>query len=195
MSGPLRRLAVFTGSRPGADPRFGAGAYQVGQTLAWRGIGLVYGGGGSGLMGQLAQGCLDAGGEVVGVIPRLMVQREWGRHDLTELVVCDTMHERKALMADRADAFLALPGGLGTLEEIFEVWTWLQLGFHAKPVGFLNLYGFWTPLLDALGGLSAGGFIRPGDLDAAVVADTIEQALTELSARMAPLPHTLAPGT
>ncbi|HEY2792559.1 MAG TPA: TIGR00730 family Rossman fold protein, partial [Micromonosporaceae bacterium] len=135
---PMRRLAVFIASSDGSDPAYAALAADVGAELVRRGIGLVYGGGRRGLMGVLADSALKAGGEVVGVMPRGMVNREWAHEGVTELVICDSMHERKAIMAERADAFAALPGGLGTLEEIFEVWSWRQLGFHAKPVGFLD---------------------------------------------------------
>jgi uncharacterized protein (TIGR00730 family) len=180
----LRRVAVFCGSAPGTDPGLVEAAYDVGVGLAERGIGLVYGGGGLGLMGQVSQGALDAGGEVIGVIPRAMVEREWGRHDLTELHVVETMHERKALMAEYADAFLCLPGGLGTLEEIFEVWSWRQIDFLDDPVGFLNVAGFWDPLLLVLHGLVEAGFVSAAVLDDLVVAGTLDEALTGLAARV-----------
>ena len=183
MSRAIRRVAVFCGSTPGTDPEWSRQAYDVGRGLAERGIGLVYGGGGSGLMREVSQGALDAGGEVLGVIPRSMVDREWGRSDLTELHVVDTMHERKALMAGLADAFLCLPGGLGTLEEIIEVWSWRYIGFNEDPVGFLDVGGFWTPLLDTLRGLSEAGFIRREVLDDVVVADTLSGALEGLAGR------------
>jgi len=179
----LRRVAVFCGSSPGNDPAFATAAYDVGRGLAERGIGLVYGGGGFGLMREVSQGALDAGGEVVGVIPRSMVEREWGRSDLTELHVVGTMHERKAMMAGLADAFLCLPGGLGTLEEIVEVWSWRHIGFNDDPVGFLDVGGFWTPLLDALAGLADAGFMRRDVLDDVVVADTLDDALAGLAER------------
>lgn len=184
MSRSIRRLAVFCGSSPGNDPAFSQSAYAVGRGLAERGIGLVYGGGGFGLMQDVAQGALDAGGEVVGVIPRSMMEREWGRNDLTRLHIVDTMHERKALMAALADAFLCLPGGLGTLEEIIEVWSWRQLGFNDDPVGFLNVAGVWTPLLNALEGLVAAGFVRREVLDDLVVAEDLESALSGLTDRL-----------
>ncbi len=177
----IRRLAVFTGARSGHDPALLRLAHRVGADLACRGIGLVYGGGGGGLMGALADGALAAGGEVIGVIPHLMMAREWGRDDLTELHVCSTMHERKAIMAEHADAFLALPGGLGTLEEIFEVWTWRQIGFHVKPVGFLNHDGFWDTLLDALRSLQTAGLVEARDLAELVVAPSLDEALIELN--------------
>jgi len=184
MSSELRRVAVFCGSAPGTDPGLLDAAYDVGAGLAERGIGLVYGAGGLGLMGRVSQGALDHGGEVIGVIPRAMVEREWGRDDLTEVHVVETMHERKALMAQHADAFLCLPGGLGTLEEIFEVWSWRQIDFLDDPVGFLNVNGFWDPLLAALHGLVDAGFVRSEVLDDLVVADTLDHALTGLAARV-----------
>ncbi|RNM16996.1 TIGR00730 family Rossman fold protein [Nocardioides pocheonensis] len=180
----LRRVAVFCGSAPGTDPTLLEVAHDVGRGLAERGIGLVYGAGGKGLMGRLAQGALDAGGEVVGVIPRAMVEREWGRADLTEVHVVESMHERKALMARYADAFLCLPGGLGTLEEIFEVWSWRQIAFLDDPVGFLNVAGFWDPLLAALRGLVEAGFVHPDVLEDLVVAGTLDEALAGLTARL-----------
>ncbi len=158
-------------------------AYDVGRGLAERGIGLVYGGGGYGLMGALADGALNAGGEVIGVIPRSMVEREWGREDLTELHVVETMHERKALIAELSDAFLALPGGIGTLEEIIEMWSWRQIGFNDDPVGFLDIGDFWRPLLVALQSMVAAGFVRQEVLDDAVVADTLDGALAGLAQR------------
>lgn len=180
----LRRIAVFCGSSDGLDPTLATTAYDVGAGLANRDIGLVYGGGGKGLMGALAQGALDAGGEVIGVIPKAMVDREWGRDDLTELHVVATMHERKALMAEHADAFLCLPGGLGTLEEIFEVWSWRQIGFNDDPVGFLDVNGFWDPLIDALHGLVDAGFVSPEVMDDLVVAPTLDAALAGIAVRL-----------
>jgi len=180
----LRRLAVFCASSPGSDPALLAAAYDLGAGLAGHGVGLVYGGGGLGLMGQVSQGALDAGGEVIGVIPRAMVEREWGRDDLTEMHVVETMHERKALMAQYADAFLCLPGGLGTLEEIFEVWSWRQIDFLDDPVGFLNVGGFWDPLLSALRGLVDAGFVRPEVIDDLVVAGSLDDALAGLASRV-----------
>ncbi|WP_338748985.1 TIGR00730 family Rossman fold protein [Janibacter alittae] len=179
----IKRLTCFTGSTPGKDPRWTDLAHAVGADLAGRGIGVVYGGGGSGLMGALAQGALERGGEVIGVIPEFMVDREWGRGDLTEVHVVASMHERKALMADLTSAFLALPGGMGTLEEVFEVWTWRQIGLLDKPVGFLDADGFWTPLLDALRGIADAGFLSEASLADVVVAADLESALAGLEAR------------
>ena len=179
----IERLTVFMGSTPGKDPRWVELAHAVGSDLARRGIGVVYGGGGGGLMGALAQGALDEGGEVIGVIPEFMIDREWGRGDLTEVHVVQSMHERKALMADLTSAFLALPGGMGTLEEVFEVWTWRQIGLLDKPVGFLDADGFWTPLLDSLRGLGEAGFMSQASLDDVVVAPDLDSALAGLEAR------------
>jgi uncharacterized protein (TIGR00730 family) len=184
VSRTIQRVAVFCGSSPGTDPELSRRSYDVGRGLAERGIGLVYGAGGFGLMREVSQGALDAGGEVLGVIPRSMIDREWGRDDLTELHVVATMHERKAMMAELADAFLCLPGGLGTLEEIIEVWSWRHIGFNDDPVGFLNLGGLWTPLLDALEGLVDAGFIRREVLDDVVVANDLDEALTGLTGRL-----------
>ncbi|WP_218005466.1 TIGR00730 family Rossman fold protein [Janibacter limosus] len=179
----IERLTCFTGSTPGNDPKWVDLARAVGSDLADRGIGVVYGAGGGGLMGALAQGALDAGGEVIGVIPEFMIEREWGRDDLTEVHVVQTMHERKALMADLTSAFLALPGGMGTLEEIFEAWTWRQIGLLDKPVGFLDADGFWTPLLDSLRGISQAGFMSRASLDDIVVAPDLDSALAGLESR------------
>jgi uncharacterized protein (TIGR00730 family) len=184
VSRTIKRVAVFCGSSPGTDPELSRRSYDVGRGLAKRGIGLVYGAGGFGLMREVSQGALDAGGEVLGVIPRSMIDREWGRDDLTELHVVATMHERKAMMAELADAFLCLPGGLGTLEEIIEVWSWRHIGFNDDPVGFLNLGGLWTPLLDALDGLVDAGFIRREVLDDVVVANDLDEALAGLTRRL-----------
>lgn len=157
----LRAVTVFCGSNHGSDPIHTAVAREVGELLAREGIGLVYGGGSVGLMGELADAALAAGGEVIGIIPRALWDREVGHRGLTKLHVVETMHERKAMMASLADAFIALPGGLGTLEEIFEIWTWAQLGIHSKPLGFLDVNGFWSPLMDFLDRAVSAGFLRP----------------------------------
>ena len=185
----MRRLAVFLASSNGHDPVHAAVAASVGAELARQGIGLVYGGGRRGLMGVLADSALRAGGEVIGVMPRSMVEREWAHHGVTELVLCDSMHERKALMAERADAFVALPGGLGTLEEIFEVWSWRQLGFHAKPIGFLDAGGFWTPLLGALRDIADSGFLPASTLDDLAVAPDLPGLLEALQERLRSIPQ------
>ncbi len=182
----IQRLAIFLGSRSGSDPGFAEEAYGVGKQLAERGIELVYGGGGSGLMGRLSQGVLDGGGRVYGVIPRFMVEREWGRvHEPgVQMHVVETMHERKAMMTERADAFLTLPGGLGTLEELFEVWTWQTLSLHGKPIGLLNTDGFWDPLVETLDRLAERGFMDRRTVDGLVVAPDLDAALTGLAAQI-----------
>lgn len=181
----IQRLALFLGSRDGSDPRHAEAAYAVGRQLAERGIELVYGGGGSGLMGHVSQGVIDHGGHVYGVIPRFMVEREWGRlhQENVEMHVVETMHERKSMMAVRADAFLVLPGGLGTLEELFEVWTWRTLGLHDKPIGLLNAGGFWDPLVATLRGLATADFMAAVTIDELVVAATLDEALEALDAQ------------
>jgi uncharacterized protein (TIGR00730 family) len=144
---PSFSLCVYCGSRPGADPRFAAVAAEVGTWIGAHGGQLVYGGGNNGLMGVLADAALAAGARVVGVIPHAMVVREWAKQDCTELHVVENMHQRKSMMAERADAFLALPGGIGTFEEFFEAWTWRHVGFHEKPIGLLDTGGYYQSLL------------------------------------------------
>ena len=157
----LRRICVFCGSNPGRRPEFAAAAREMGRVLVERGLGLVYGGGNVGLMGIVADTVLAGAGEVVGVIPEALMAREVGHAGLTELHVVRTMHERKAMMADRADAFVAMPGGFGTFEEFCEVLTWSQLGFHPKPCGLLNVAGYYDPLLALFDRAAEEGFIPP----------------------------------
>jgi uncharacterized protein (TIGR00730 family) len=147
---PAFSICVYCGSRPGLNPEFSAVAVQVGSWIGQHGGQLVYGGGKAGLMGFVADATLKAGGRVVGVIPQALVEKEWAHHGCTELHIVATMHDRKRMMAERADAFLALPGGIGTFEELFEVWTWRQLGYHDKPIGILNTAGYYDPLLGFL---------------------------------------------
>ena len=153
-------LCVFCGSSAGVRPDYLDAARALGRAAAERGIGIIYGGARVGLMGALADATLAAGGSVTGVIPRALVDREVAHEGLTHLHVVASMHERKATMASLADAFVALPGGIGTLEELFEVWTWAHLGVHAKPCAVLDVADFWRPLLDALDRMTAEGFIR-----------------------------------
>lgn len=157
----LRRVCVFCGSQMGARPAYAEHARLLGRLLVARGLGLVYGGGSVGLMGVLATTVAEAGGEVIGVIPEALVARERGDAGVGTVHVVATMHERKALMVDLADAFLALPGGFGTLDELFEVLSWAQLGIHRKPIGLLNTEGFFDPVLSAIGHAVAEGFIKP----------------------------------
>ena len=153
-------LCVYCGSRSGTDPAHEAAARRVGTLIGERGWRLVYGGGRAGLMGVVADATLAAGGRVIGVIPRALVEKEWAKLDCTELHVVDSMHDRKRMMAERSDAFVALPGGIGTFEELFEVWTWRQLGYHDKPVGLLNVAGYYDPLLAFLDQATDKGFMR-----------------------------------
>lgn len=161
MRAPLAAVCVYAGSNPGLDPAYADAARDVGAVLAARGIELVYGGGHVGLMGVVADAALAAGGTVTGVIPQDLVDKEVAHPGLSELVVVESMHERKLAMADRSQAFVALPGGVGTLEELFEVLTWTQLGIHHKPVGVIDVAGFFTPLLTYLDTVVHAGFVRP----------------------------------
>ena len=157
----MRNLCVFCGSAAGARPAYAASAHALADSLARRGMGLVYGGGSVGIMGILADACLARGVPVEGVIPRHLDEREIGHKSLTRLHVVESMHERKALMAELSDGFVALPGGIGTMEEIFEVYTWGQLGLHPKPVALLDVEGYYRPLVQFLDHATTEGFLRP----------------------------------
>lgn len=150
MDKPSFSLCVYCGSKPGTDPAFTQAAVQVGTWIGRHGGQLVYGGGRNGLMGIVADATLAAGGRVIGVIPRALVEKEWAHTGCTELHIVETMHDRKQMMAQKADAFVALPGGIGTFEEFFEVWTWQQLGYHNKPIGLLNTQQYYEPMLNFL---------------------------------------------
>ena len=154
-------ICVYCGSRPGADPRFAQSARDTGAVIGSQGWELVYGGGKVGLMGMVADATLSAGGTVYGVIPQNLMDKEVGHPGLTELHVVDNMHTRKSMMFERADAFVALPGGIGTFEELFEIWTWYQLGVHHKPFGLLNVAGYYDPLIAMLDSMVAQGFLNP----------------------------------
>ena len=166
----MPRLCVFCGSSSGNSPIFANEARELGQLLVKAGVGLVYGGGNVGLMGVLAQTVMASGGEVIGVIPRLLEAKELAFHETTELHIVDSMHERKALMADLADGFAALPGGFGTCDELFEILTWAQLGLHNKPVWLLNSTGFFTPLLAWIETLVEQGFVKAKNVSLLKVA-------------------------
>lgn len=180
MNIPSFSLCVYCGSRPGADAAFAEVAQTVGHWIGSHGGQLVYGGGCNGLMGITAQATLDAGGRVIGIIPKALVEKEWANHNCTELHVVDTMHERKRLMAEHADAFLALPGGIGTFEEFFEVWTWRQLGYHDKPVGLLNVGGYYDGLLSFMKTGVAQGFMSEWQMDLIRVGNQATELLPAL---------------
>jgi uncharacterized protein (TIGR00730 family) len=156
----MKRVCVFCGSSMGTKPIYAEAAAALGRMLAERGIGLVYGGGNIGLMGMVANAALEGGAEVIGVIPKALMKFEIGNLDLTALHMVGSMHERKALMAELSDGFIALPGGIGTMEELFEVWTWGQLGLHPKPLGFLNVAGYYDHLQTFLDHMVGEGFLK-----------------------------------
>jgi hypothetical protein len=176
----MTTVCVFCGSRSGGQPHYAAAARQLGISLVARGMDLVYGGGHVGLMGVVADAVLGARGRVVGVIVQSLVDRELAHQGLTELLVVDTMHQRKALMAERADAFVALPGGYGTGDELFEILTWAQLGFHARPIGVLNTAGYFDPLLAWLDHMVREDFLRPRHRELLLVTDDVDQLLDRL---------------
>jgi uncharacterized protein (TIGR00730 family) len=157
----MKRVAVYCGSATPADPVYIESARTIGRSLAERGIGVVYGGGKLGLMGAIADSALEAGGEVIGVIPQALVSAEVAHRGLTELHVVETMHERKARFTELSDGFLTIPGGTGTMDELWEAMSWAQLGYHAKPVGLLNVAGFYDGLLEFVGKMGEVGFLRP----------------------------------
>lgn len=175
-------LCVYCGARFGNDPAIRDTATRLGQLVAREKITLVYGGGGVGLMGLVANAALDGGANVVGIIPNFLLQREAGHPALSETVVVETMHERKLQMFDRSEAFVILPGGLGTLEEFFEVLSWRTLGLHTKPIVIVDLGGYWKPLAALLRAVVDGGFADPTHLDHVVFVDTVEDVLPALEA-------------
>ena len=156
----MKSVCVFCGSNPGNDPAYAEGARAMGREIARRGMVLVYGGGAVGLMGVVANAALEAGGEVHGVIPQALRDKEVGHHGLTRLEVVDTMHTRKARMAELSEGFIAMPGGIGTFEELFEIWTWGQLGIHTKPLGMLDVGGFYEPVASLLDATVSAGFLK-----------------------------------
>ncbi|MGO9360572.1 MAG: TIGR00730 family Rossman fold protein [Xanthobacteraceae bacterium] len=176
----LRTVCVYCGSGPGTNPQFREAAVQFGRQLAEAGIGLVYGGGAVGLMGAVATAVLDHGGRVTGIIPEFLTAKENALARVQEMIVTRNMHERKQLMFERSDAFVAFPGGIGTLEELVEQLTWAQLGRHNKPILMANIDGFWQPLLGLIDHMRATQFIRPGLSVHLMTADTVEQILPKL---------------
>ena len=175
-------LCVYCGSRAGDSPAYAGAADELGAAIGRHGGRLVYGGGKVGLMGRIADATLAAGGRVLGVIPQALMDREVGHRGITELVVVQTMHERKQRMAEAADAFVALPGGIGTLEELYEVWSWQQLGYHDKPVALLNVDGYYDALLDFMATSRERGFVTPAQHDALIVERDVAPLMSRLAA-------------
>ncbi|MFT4033088.1 MAG: TIGR00730 family Rossman fold protein [Siphonobacter sp.] len=173
----MKNIAVFCGASAGYNSIYREVAIEVGTYLATNQLSLIYGGGNVGLMGIVADAVLAAGGEVIGVIPDFLKKWEVAHSGLTELHITETMHERKALMAERADAFITLPGGFGSMDELFEILTWKQLNIHQKPVGILNIDGFYDPLLLMLDQMVSKGFLKPANRDMLLVSDSIEQLM------------------
>lgn len=178
----MKRIAVYCGSASPADPRYVALAREIGQELARRGIGVVYGGGRLGLMGAVAYGALDAGGEVIGVIPEGLVGSEVANHDCTDLQVVSGMHERKKRFTDLSDGFLTIPGGVGTMDELWEAVSWAQLGYHAKPVGLLNAFGFFDHLLAFNRHMIEVGFIRQAHAGIIIAEPDLDVLLARMAA-------------
>lgn len=176
----LNSICVYCGSAIGSDPAHEAVATRLGQLIAEAGLRLVYGGGSVGLMGTVARAAMEAGGQVTGIIPKFLQKREVMLETLDDLVITEDMHERKQLMFQNADAFVALPGGIGTLEEAVEMMTWAQLGQHKKPVLLANINGFWSPLLELLDHMRAQGYIRPDTEVPYLIANKIEDVLPTL---------------
>ena len=182
----MKSVCVFCGSSPGENPAYLSAARTMGAELAGRGLTLVYGGAKVGLMGAVADAALNAGGEVIGVLPAALEKKELAHLGLTRLEVVDSMHERKARMAELSDGFVALPGGAGTLEEIFEIWTWGQLGFHGKPAGFLNVAGYYDKLAGFLDHTVGEAFVKPVHRDMLIFHDDASALLDALAAYQAP---------
>ena len=180
----MKRLAVYCGSATPADPLYIDGARALGRTLAERGIGLVYGGGRTGLMGAIADGALEGGGEVIGVIPQALVDAEVAHRGLTELHVVQGMHQRKQMFTDLSDGFVTIPGGTGTMDELWEALSWAQLGYHADPVGLLNTAGYYDHLIAFWEKMGEVGFLRPQHRDLLIVADTLDVLLDRMASHV-----------
>ncbi len=187
MNSPLKRLAVYCGSASPQDPRYIELAREVGAVLAGRGIGVVYGGGRLGLMGAVAAGALDAGGEVIGIIPEALAGSEVANEDCTELHVVSGMHERKQRFTDLSDGFVTIPGGVGTMDELWEAISWAQLGYHTKPVGLLNAFGFYDHLIAFNRQMADVGFIRPAHQGIMIADESLDKLLDRMAAYE---PHT-----
>ncbi|MEM6857999.1 MAG: TIGR00730 family Rossman fold protein [Pseudomonadota bacterium] len=183
----MKRLAVYCGSASPADPRYVELAEDVGAALAQRGIGVVYGGGRLGLMGAVAKGAMQSGGEVIGVIPDALIKSEVANHDCDELIAVSGMHERKQKFTDLSDGFVTLPGGVGTMDELWEAMSWAQLGYHSDPVGLLNAFGFYDDLIKFNAKMAEVGFVRPVHSNILIAADTLPDLLDKMAAYE---PHT-----
>jgi uncharacterized protein (TIGR00730 family) len=177
---PIKRLAVYCGSATPEDPRYIECAREVGTALANKGIGVVYGGGRLGLMGAVASGALDAGGEVIGVIPEALAGSEVANHDCSELHTVTGMHQRKQMFTDLSDGFITLPGGVGTMDELWEALSWAQLGYHDKPVGLLNVFGFYDHLIAFNEQMATVGFVRPAHQNILISAESIDTLLNKM---------------
>jgi uncharacterized protein (TIGR00730 family) len=182
----IQSLAIFCGSGQGNNPRFTLIAQELGKYLALNQIKMIYGGAHVGLMGKVADSCLHNNGHVVGVIPRFLSQKEIVHEGLTEIIETKSMHERKALMEELADGFIAIPGGFGTLDELFEILTWAQLGLHTKPIGILNVDNFYTPLLNMLETMETNQLLKPIHKNMLLVSETKEELLKKMQAYQAP---------
>ncbi len=176
----MKSICVFCGSSMGNNPDFKNTAVQIGKYFADNDIMLVYGGGNVGLMGVLSHSVMNNGGEVTGVIPNFMMEKEWGDESVTKLHRVGSMHERKKLMSDIADAFIAIPGGIGTLDELFEIFTWKQLNLHSKPIGLLNTNGYYNSMIEFLNNIVANGFMKQEILDYLIIKDNIEDLIDSL---------------
>lgn len=184
----MKRLAVYCGSATPSDPVYIEAARTVGRTLAERGIGVVYGGGRLGLMGAVADSAMAAGGEVIGIIPEALVNAEVAHHGLTSLEVVKTMHERKARFTELADGFVNLPGGTGTMDELWEALSWAQLGYHQDPIGLLNIAGYYDKLIEFWDHMGRVGFVRPQHHDMLIVATTLDTLLDKMAAHEPAVP-------
>ena len=184
----MQRLAIYCGSATPADPVYIDSARAVGRALAERNIGVVYGGGRLGLMGAVADGAIEAGGEVIGIIPTALVKAEAAHKGLTELHIVDTMHQRKQAFTDLSDGFVTIPGGTGTMDELWEAMSWAQLGYHAKPVGLLNTAGYYDHLIAFVEKMAEVGFMRPMHRDILLVADTLDVLLDKMAAHRPVMP-------
>ena len=182
----MQRICVFCASNPGVRPAYTRAATELGKLIARRKATVVYGGGRVGLMGALADGALQAGGKVIGVMPHALVGREAAHQSLTELYIVNSMHDRKAMLAELSDGYVALPGGIGTLEELFETWTWAQLGVHHKPIGLLNVENYWHTLTTFFEQMGSEGFLRAHTRDLLLIDDDATQLLQRMDAYVPP---------